>query len=510
MIPIFALGGRAEVTLAPLFADHAVLQQGRPVPVWGRAAPGENVSVTFRDQTATATADQDGRWIVYLDPLRPGAPADLIVSGKNTIRREDILVGDVWICSGQSNMEFMVWGPPGDVYGVDHADEEVAAAHYPLIRHFKIERDPGDRPPAQVHGSWAVCSPATVGKFTAVGYFFARDLQRRTEAPIGLINSSWGGSPVESWMSAAALASDPAFAVVRERWREALAAYPTPAAYEKAHAEFKKAEAAAIKEWLHAPPGSKRTTLVKLGEVYQHMPHGPDDPFAPEVLFDTMIEPIIPYGLRGVLWYQGESNAGHPTEYHALFAALITDWRRRWGQGDFPFYWVQLPNFGPTDPDGTDWPRLREGQAQTLSLPHTGMAVTIDVGNRDDAHPRNKQEVGRRLALIAGHEIYGVPGGWSGPMFKAAEREGAAMRVHFAHVNGALVTRGQPPPAFAVAGADRRFFPAAARIDGDTLLVSAPEVTAPVAVRYAWTNAPDASLFDSIGLPAAPFRSDDW
>jgi len=402
-------------------------------------------------------------------------------------------------------MEFRVWGPKGDVYRVDNADEEVAAAHFPLIRHFKVERAVADRPADTLHGAWVVCSPETVGQFTAVGYFFARDLQQKLGVPIGLINSTWGGTPIESWMSEAALKSDPAFAVVDERWARALIDWPAKvAAYEAARAAQDKDEAAA-----KAAGPAKYADFLK-NKPWLPPPPSPTSPEAPRSLFNGMIAPLLPCALRGVLWYQGESNDSRPGEYHALFAALITAWRQHWGQGDFPFYFVQLANYAGGEANGTNWARLREAQAQALTLPDTGMAVTIDLGDPDNVHPRNKQAVGRRLALIARHHLYGIPGDWSGPVFKSATREGAAMRVQFDHADSGLLAQDRPPAEFQLAGSDRRFHPATARIERDTVIVFAPEVKEPVAVRYAWTNAPEANLFNGAGLPAAPFRSDAW
>ena len=502
---LLPLGLRAEVTLAPLFADHAVLQQDKAVPVWGLAAPGEAVTVTYRGQTVRATAGKDGRWIVFLDPLQPGAPAELVASGTNSVKAEDVVVGEVWVCSGQSNMEFRVWGPPGDVYRVDNADEEVAAAQFPLIRHFKVARATAAQPADTAQGAWVVCSPETVGQFTAVGYFFARDLAPRLGVPIGLINATWGGTAVESWLSEAALASDPAFAVVDTRWKQALVDWPAKVAeYDAARAAQEKDEAAA-----KAAGPAKYTEYLK-NRVWLRPPPSPTSPEAPRSLFNGMINPLLPYGIRGVLWYQGESNESRPTEYPALFAALITFWRAHWGQGNFPFYFVQLPNFAAGNPAGSTWAWLRDAQAQALRLPNTGMAVTIDLGDPGNVHPRNKQEVSRRLALIARHQVYGIPGDWCGPRFQSAEREGAAMRVHFTHAEAGLVAHDKPLTAFVIAGADRQFHPAVVRIERDTVLVSSPEVREPVAVRYAWANAPEANLFNGAGLPAAPFRSDEW
>jgi sialate O-acetylesterase len=505
LLALLPLTATADVTLAPLFTDHAVLQRDRPVPVWGHAAPGEKVTVSFRDQTVHTTAAGDGRWSVRLAPLKPGAPAALVVSGRNTIKLEDIVVGEVWVCSGQSNMEFRVWGPPGDVYRVNDADAEVAAANYPLIRHFKVEPAVADRPADTAKGAWAACSPATVGQFTAAGHFFARDLVQKLGVPVGIINSTWGGTAIESWMTDAALKGNPAFGVVGERWANALVDWPAKVAADKAaHAAQDKEEAEA-----RAAGPQKLAELLK-NRPWLPPPPCPTSPDAPCSLFNGMIHPLIPYGIRGVLWYQGEGNSSRPGEYHALFAAMITAWRAQWEQGDLPFFWVQLANWKTDDPTGLEWALLREAQAKTLSLPNTGMAVAIDIGEPDNIHPRNKQEVGRRIALIARHQVYGFPGGWCGPRLQSVERAGAAMRVRMDPAGGGLMVRGKELTGFMVAGADRRFFPALARIEGKTVMLSAPEVTTPVAVRYAWTDAPEAGLFNDAGLPAAPFRSDDW
>ncbi len=502
---LFPMTVPADVVLAPLFTDHAVLQQGKAVPVWGRATPAEKVTVTFRDQVVSATAGPDGRWIVYLDPLQPGAPGELVVAGRNTIKLQDVVVGEVWVCSGQSNMEFRVWGPPGDVYRVNNADAEVVAARFPLIRQFLVERAVAAQPADTARGAWVVCSPETAGMFTAVGYFFARDLCQKLGVPIGLISCAWGGTAIESWMSDYALRGNPAFAVADQRWSAAMVNWPAKvAAYQAAVAAQEKEEAAA-----RAAGPTQLAAFLKI-KPWLPPPPSPESPDGPRALFNGMINPLLPGAIRGVLWYQGEANDGRPEEYHALFEAMIKAWRAHWGQGDIPFYWVQLPNFDAGDAHATNWARLREAQAQALTLPATGMAVTIDIGDPGNVHPRDKQDVGRRLALIARHHVYNISGDWSGPVFESAAAEGAAMRVRLSHADGGLVAHGRPAASFQIAGADRKFHPATARIERDTVIVSAPEVKAPVAVRYAWTNAPEANLFNGAGLPAAPFRSDSW
>jgi len=460
-----AAGSRADVAFAPLFTDHAVLQQGKVVPVWGRADPQEHVSVTFRGQTVGATTGPDGRWVVLLGALPASADgADLVAAGRKTrVVRSDVVVGEVWLCSGQSNMEFTVDDPRHPAFRLQDAKAEVAAAQFPLIRQFEVGRQVANAPTEDASGAWTPCAPGTVGAFSAVGYFFARDLHRRLNVPVGLIASTWGGTPIEAWLSPWALGGDPAFAPVRGRW--------------------------------------------------ERMP--PDDPhkrsWEPAGLFNAMVNPVLPYALRGVLWYQGETNAVRAGEYHALFSTMITAWRAHFGQGDLPFYWVQLANYqDPHDPSGVSWAYLREAQAQALDLPATGMAVTVDIGDAKNIHPRNKQEVGRRLALVAKAKAYGITGDYSGPVFLAAERSGAGMLVRFRYAEGGLTAAEKPLQSFEIAGADRKFHPATAVIAGDTVLVQSPAVRDPVAVRYAWSDNPEANLYSGAGLPAVPFRSDNW
>lgn len=491
---------RADVMPAPLFTDGAVLQRDKPVPVWGRADPGEKVTVTFAGQTRNATTGRDGKWFVLLDPLATSAAGTpLTIAGKNTITLADVLVGEVWLCSGQSNMEWTV-------RQAANAPQEIAAAHFPLIRHIKIERTVADAPADTVKtGGWQPTTPQTVGAFTAVGYFFARDVHQKIGIPIGLINSTWGGTPVESWMSPAALASDPGFASARERWQQTLDAYPAAkAAFDARLAEWTKAGAAA-----KAGPKAAADTWAKQNPR-PRAPRGPGDPWTPASLFNGMINPLLPYALRGTLWYQGESNAERAAEYRARFAAMITAWRGHFGQGDFPFYWVSLANYKvPEDKTGLSYAFLREAQTQTLALPNTGQALAVDIGNPDDIHPTNKQEVGRRLALLAKHRVYGVIGDDTGPTFASATREGAALRVRFTHADG-LIAHDKPVQSLELAGADRVFHPAEAKIDRGTLLVISPQVRDPVAVRYAWKNSPEANLYNGAGLPAVPFRTDNW
>jgi sialate O-acetylesterase len=519
-VRLFALAllgtiSRAEVTLAPLFTDHAVLQCDKVVPIWGTAATGEKVTVVFAGQQRQATPGFDGRWLVLLDPIpATAAGADLSVSGSNGITLHDVVVGEVWLCSGQSNMEFPL------ARALD-GEREVAAANLPLIRHVRVEHVVAEQPADKVPTSgWEVATPQTAARFTAVGFFFARELQERLGVPVGIVHSSWGGTPIESWMSPVALAGNPAFAVVRQRWEENLANQSAlRAAYEVELAGWTKREAEArLAGAAKAAAGKgKRTAPVDPTALHAawlrqnpkpRAPRGPGDPWTPSGLFNGMINPLLPYALRGFLWYQGESNAERAGEYQALFDAMITAWRAHFGQGDLPFYWVNLANYAvPTDygANGRSYALLRAAQTKTLALPNTGQALAIDVGDPLDIHPRNKQEVGRRLALLARNRIYGNVTDDSGPTFAGATREGAALRVRLAFTAGGLVAYGRPVQSLEIAGADGAFVPADGRIDRETLVVSSPRVREPVAVRYAWTNAPEANLYNGAGLPAVPF-----
>jgi sialate O-acetylesterase len=456
---VLAPAAGAAPQLAPLFRDHAVLQREKPVPVWGTAVPGEHVSVSFAGQSVGATAGTDGHWIAVLAPLATNPiGSDLTVAGKQTVVVHDVVVGEVWLCSGQSNMEFAV-NDNGLGSHVENAAAEVASARYPLIRQFKVARCASPAPLDLAGGDWRLCTPATAGSFTAVGYFFARDIYGRIGVPVGIINSSWSGTPIEAWMSPAALAAFPGFS-------------------------------------------NGHTAGGASGSV---------DPWVPSSVFNGMIHPLLPYAIRGVLWYQGESNVGRAASYAVQFPALIASWRAHFGCGDVPFFWVQLANFkAAADGRGDQWAFLREAQSRALALPATGQAVAIDIGEPGNLNPRNKQEVGRRLALIAKAEVYSISVDYSGPVFSRAEVDGAAMRVHFMFTGEGLTASGKPLQSFELAGADRVFHPATAVIEGDSVVVRSPWVRQPVAVRYAWANAPDANLFNGAGLPAAPFRSDDW
>ncbi len=499
LLALFAPLSRAEVRLAPLFTDGAVLQADRPLAIWGKAEPGETVKVSFAGQTRYAATTREGRWMAMLDAVGASTTGQELVatakSGSASVR--DLLVGEVWLCSGQSNMEWRV---------ADSADaaREIAAARYPLIRHLAITHRTSAQPEDEAGTSgWKPALPEHAGDFSAVAYAFARDIHERLGVPVGLIRSTWGGTPIEAWMSPMTLAGDPAFAVVGERWRAAEEAFPVASAEFAANlATWKTADTAAqakgeklYQQWLQQNPRPR----APLG--------GPDHPWAPSGLYNAMINPLIPYAIRGILWYQGESNTGRPDEYARLFPALIAGWRQHLGQGELPFFWVNLAGFRPQDPSETSWARLRDAQTATLAVPNTGQAVAIDLGDPRDIHPRNKQEVGRRLALLAKRRVYDLVVDDTGPTFAAATREGASLRVRFAEAAGALVARLKPPQSVEVAGADGVFYAASARIERDALIVTAPQVREPVAVRYAWRNFPEANLYGASGLPAVPFQA---
>ena len=470
------------VELAPIFQDHMVLQRQQPLPIWGTAAPGEQVEVAFAGSQARATADADGSWQLTLPPLEASATGrDLVVRGAETITVRDVLVGDVWLLSGQSNMEW-------PVRSSREAEKEQAAATDSRIRHFKTRRTIAHQPQPDVRGRWVVTSPEAVGNFSAVGYFFAREILREVNVPIGLLNSTWGGTPVEAWLPPSSLTVYP----IRR-----LAADHQARGFNQIAAAYGQQEAA-LARW--ASTGSAGKTP---GE-----PWAPGPEIASGVLYNGMVAPHVGFALRGVLWYQGEANADQPDSYEALFRELIEAWRREWKRPDLPFYWVQLANWNRAEAHRTNWAQLRDAQTAVLSLPHTGQAVTIDIGDPDDIHPRNKQEVGRRLAQIALARDYGRPVVYQGPEYAGLRSDGDALRVRFEQADG-LQADGEVR-GFEVAGADRVFRPARAQIDGREVVVLSADVPAPVAVRYAWRNCPEANLRNGAGLPAVPFRSDDW
>ncbi|HWR51363.1 MAG TPA: sialate O-acetylesterase, partial [Bryobacteraceae bacterium] len=411
LIAVFSIGARADVTLPAILTDHMVIQRNLPVHIWGKAAPGEPVAVTFRGEAKSTAADTIGRWSVYLAPAEAGGPHEITIKGANTVTLRDVLVGDVWVGSGQSNMD---WTVARSVNG----QAEVASAKYPNIRLFTVAKVVSDYPLDDVGSKgWTACSPETVPNFSAVAYYFGRHLNQQLNVPVGLIHSAWGGTPVDAWTSLGAISEDASLMPVFSDWARMTGGHAAAMArYQLQLRDWEAASAQAKAEGKAEPrkPGA---------------PNGPGGPWTPAGLYNSMIAPLTPFPIKGAIWYQGESNASPRRSpiYARLFQTIIRDWRQAWGVGDFPFFFVQLANF-KTSPEST-WPELREAQLDTLALNNTGMAVTIDIGNPADIHPTNKQDVGLRLALAARAVAFGEKIEYSGPLFRQATQEGGVLRV---------------------------------------------------------------------------------
>ena len=486
----------ADVKLPAVIGDNMVLQQGGKVSIWGWADPGEEVmvGVSWHNMKWAVTADKDGKWSFRLNPPKAGGPYEMTLTGKNTITIKNILVGEVWVCSGQSNMQWSVQASA-------NPKEEIAEADYPKIRLFTVKRTVAEKPQSDCEGNWSECSPDTVPGFSAVAYFFGRELHKQLNVPIGLIHTSWGGTPAEAWTRRGVLEANADCAPILKRYDDAVARYPQARKeYEQKLLEWKETAEKAMAEEKRPPrrPGA---------------PFGPGNPHSPAGLYNGMIAPLIPYGIQGAIWYQGESNAGRAYQYRTLFGGMIKNWRDDWGQGKFSFLFVQLANFMKVkpEPDESAWAELREAQSMTLALPKTGMAVIIDIGEAADIHPKNKQDVGKRLALWPLAKTYGKKLVYSGPIYKSMKVDDGSIILSFDHVGGGLVAKGDDTlKGFAIAGADRKFVWADAKIDGNTIVVSSDKVSEPAAVRYAWADNPVCNLYNKESLPASPFRTDDW
>lgn len=646
--PWHAQPAQAEIRVPSIIGDNMVVQQGRKARVWGTAQPGERVSVSFAGSTRRTRADGQGHWQIFLIPLKAGGPFILTITGGNTLTFKNVLVGDVWICSGQSNMEFPLVNASGGT-------EAVAQAKYPEMHLFTVQKNTSASAMDDVKGRWVVTTPDQVGQFSAVGYFFGRELYQHLKIPIGLIHTSWGGTPAEAWTSHEALASVPDLKPILDRYQESLESLPEQREnYKRALADWERknlyqdpgnkgealgyADPALIQtgwsqmnlpqffetaglmidgavwfrkeidlpaSWAekdltlnltaiddfdvtyfngkrvgetgndtpnsylvprrYSVPGALvrpgrnviavrvfdrageggfgRTELMSVGSVgakeaeaislagpwsykvelalepkrpdYGSRPElpGPTNQNSPSVLYNAMLAPLTRYAIRGAIWYQGESNAGRAYQYRTLFPTMIRDWRTAWNQGDFPFYFVQLANWqaAKAEPGESDWAELREAQTMTLQSPQTGMAVIIDIGDANDIHPRNKLDVGKRLAVWALAETYNQKIEPSGPLYDSFSVKDDKIRVKFKYVGGGLKTSdGGPPKGFAIAGADHKFVWAETSVQGDTVIVWSKDVARPVAVRYAWADNPVANLYNQAGLPASPFRTDDW
>ena len=641
-----AANARAAVHLPAIIGDNMVLQQNTKVRIWGTANPNERVTVSFDKTSASAVADAQGRWQVLLGPFKAGGPFELTVKADNTITIKNVLVGEVWLCSGQSNMEW-------PLINTNNGAETVAQANYPQIRLFTVEKHTSNTPLTDVEGHWVVTTPDDAAHFSAVGYFFGRELYERLKIPVGLIHSSWGGTPAEAWTSNDALVSVPELKPILDRYQSSMNALPqTKEAYARALAQWeeknlyldtenkgeglgyaapatsstdwskmelpKQVEAAGLlidgaiwfrrvvdvpASWagkdleLNLPPVDDYDTTyfngTKVGSIGRETPNsymvprkyvvpgalvhaganliavrvfdsageggfsrggrfslapagaadadaislrgvwdykvelalepkhpdwgsrpdavGVSNQNNPSVLYNAMIAPLIPFAIRGAIWYQGESNAGRAYQYRTLFPLMIRNWRAAWGK-EFPFYFVQLANWHAhkAEPDESDWAELREAQMMTLREPQTGMAVIIDVGDEVELHPRNKLDVGRRLAAWALAGTYGQKNVPSGPLFDRFTIAGDKVQIKFKFAAGLKTNDGGPVKGFAIAGADHHFVWADARIEGDTVVVSSSQVAKPVAVRYGWADNPVVNLYNEAGLPASPFRTDDW
>ena len=456
---VLASSAAAELRLPSVFSDHMVLQRDREVPVWGWADPGSEVHVTVDDQTVATTAGADGKWRVMLPGHPAGGPFTLALASDaddvdgDRVEVTDVYFGEVWLASGQSNMEW-------PVRATVNAEEEISAAQFPLVRMFTVPHSPAAEPQDDTEGKWQVASPQTVASFSAVGYYFARMLHRELDVPVGILHTSWGGTLAEAWTSREALEANEAFQPILDR-------------------------------------------VDRTRDRQHRAAH----------LYNGMLAPLVGYGIHGAIWYQGESNVGRAEQYASLFPAMIADWRSRWGQGDFPFYFVQLAPFRYGNMDPELLAELWDAQLKTLrNVPNTGMVVTTDIATTHDIHPPNKQDVGKRLALWALANVYGEQGVvFSGPIYKSHEVRGNKVRIEFDHLADGLKARDEGDLThFTIAGEDQKFVPAEAEIDGNAVVVSSDQVERPVAVRFAWDDTAEPNLVNSTGLPASPFRTDDW
>jgi sialate O-acetylesterase len=483
----------AELRLAPVFSDHMVLQREKPVAIWGWADPGESVSVSFDSQNKTVTADPSGKWSLHLDPL-PARTTPLVLTAAGSGTRKavvsDVLVGEVWLGSGQSNMAFSVRETTG-------YEAEKSQAQFPLIRSYKESSGPATTPQATGQGQWSVCSPETVGVFSGVQYFFGREIHTQLAGiPVGLINSSVGGTRIESWIPAEAQMSDP----------------DTKESYDQSLKTFLEFDPAKAPELFEKQKAVWRAAVEKAKANNEFPPYPPKDPLAmyklkggPSGLFNGKIANLAPYTLRGILWYQGEGNTPNGPLYRKQLTALVSSWRSLW-QEELPFAWVQLPNYFSK---GDGWPLTRQSMLECLALPKTGMAITIDLGEKHEIHPRNKKDVGLRLALWALSQVYQKPiDPYSGPLFESARRAENSLQLRFKQTGGQIKTSDSAPlKGFEILTPDGSWIPAQAEIQGDTVVVSHPPGNPPAGIRYAWASWPEANLCNRIGLPASPFQT---
>jgi sialate O-acetylesterase len=482
--------GEAQVTLPAVLSSHMVIQRDRPIHLWGWASSGEQISVRLGKAESSTIADTNGRWSTYLPAMSAGGPYEINISGKNSIALSDVLVGDVWVASGQSNMELPLKGFPRSP--LNRSAEEIAAANYPKLRLFQVGRKTSTHPDFDVTAQqpWTACTPKVAANFSALAYFFGRDLQKDIKVPIGLISSNWGATPAEAWMSLRGFGRD-----------EMLMPY-----FSDALAELTAKESIAAEQQRFIAIRDKSDSNATADPTAMNKSYKPEA--YPSALYNGMIAPLTPLPIKGVIWYQGESDA-FPAQsplYRRLFPALIEDWRLAWHEPELPFLYVQLANYDA--PTIRDWAEIRDAQRATLKLADTAMIVTIDIGSSKNIHPPDKQTVGARLARAARAGAYHEPLEYSGPLFRQAVIDGDSIRLYFDHAKDGLQLKESAPSGFEIAGADRKFVSADAHIDGDAVVLAVAKGKPPIYVRYLWKNDPQAQLFGKDGLPASPFQGE--
>jgi sialate O-acetylesterase len=485
-----ACQSHAEIKLPNLLSDHAVLQRGAPIHLWGWATPGSKLTIHFHDQTRLAVTDNLGEWTASLMPEHAGGPYVLTIDGGPQEGKKeiaDVMVGDVWIASGQSNMEMPLRGFPPTAF-VQNAKEEIAAANNPMLRLLLVEHKSSDVPLQDINAQWSLCTPETASEFSAIAYFFGRELATKEHVTIGLIDASWGGTPIDSWISLDSLGNNPAL----------LSAFSNRATFAD-HQSDLNAQIAAEKAEDEAAKAAGKPAPI-------HPWHPQEVSWLPAGLYNGMIAPLSNESIKGFLWYQGETDSSpqRAPHYSTLFPALIQDWRARFAQGNLPFLFVQISSFHSP---GENWGMIRDAQRRTLFITNTAMAVSLDVGNPSNVHPADKQTVASRLALAARGLVYGEHVTYASPLFREATIEPGAMRVWFDNASG-MTSEGKTLEGFELAGSDHHFVPASATIQGDTILVTAPEMTEPRYVRYGWSNVVPAWFYNSAHLPASTFTSE--
>jgi sialate O-acetylesterase len=467
-----------------------VLQQNSNVALWGWAAPGEKISITnsWNGKATTVTADASGKWITYISTTKAGGPYTLTFKASNTMDVNDVLLGEVWLASGQSNMEFFVGKTPNPSYtGIHNYADVIKDAEHPYIRQIDVPNKVAENPQYDFKGVWKTCSAKTIDTFSAVAYFFAKDINKATGFPVGIINSTWGGTPAESWTKKEVLQNDKDFVPILERYQQAMDVYPTE------NEKYRKS----LEQW--------RADTSKNKGAAPRGPMGPNHNHSPSRLYNGMIVPVQPYTVKGFIWYQGESNADRAYQYRRLFPAMIANWRSDWKNEKLPFYFVQI------SPHRSQNAEIRDAQLYTYrTVANTGLAVTTDNGDSLDIHPRNKELVGKRLSLWALRNEYGKKDIIvSGPLYKAMKVDGDKIRISFDFDKG-LMAKDVELREFTIAGDDQVFVPAQAKIEGNTVVVWSDVVKSPKAVRFAWRNIPKPNLYNGAGLPASPFRTDSW